>query len=337
MKFHRSKSSLKVLGALLLVAGGALGCYNPSVADGGYKCSVGSNLCPDGFMCIAGFCRKPDAGADHPSSTGGAGGAGGGGGVGGGAGGTGGVAGASGGAGGTGGAVVDGGVDTGTDAGCLFTPVAGCTPAAGSRLCDPVCQTGGCSCNDKCSANTLGALTCNAPLGLARRTTGQSCDIQNAGEARQTDNCLPGDVCVMDSCGGNRCYAFCHGDQDCPSSTCSRDSGGGVKICDVPFVTCNPAGQTSGCPTAAQSCYLSDTVADKTLCDCTFNGTGANGSCTTTRDCLGGLVCVDTTGTGLNSRCLRVCTLAGNGGTGCNNGLTCHPFNGSKTYGYCSL
>jgi hypothetical protein len=285
-----------------VLIGGGLACYTPTVLDGGYRCGSGVKACPDGFTCDTATmtCRQigggGDAGAsDRPSGS-------------------------------------DGRSDAGGDAACVPPPPL-CTPQQGTALCDPVCQDG-CGCNQKCSSNTAGTLTCNMPLALGTRAVGQSCDIQAPGTTQQTDSCAAGLVCVADSCQGQSCYRFCVTDQDCPNSTCSRDAGGGVKICDVPFVTCDPLpGQPSDCPATGQGCYLSSTMADRTLCTSCPGGVVANAGCTLSRDCLPGLVCVDATNIN-DFRCRRVCSLQGGGG-GCNNGLTCRSVGGSRMYGYC--
>jgi hypothetical protein len=283
-----------------------VGCYRPTVLDGGFLCAPGSKPCPDGFACepTSMTCRKTGSfDGSLPAADSGA-----------------------------GDALADAGVPS-PDVAC-FAPVAGCTPDPGLS-CDPICQTG-CGCREKCLVNAAGALVCNALLGNARKAVGESCTISAAGTSGQTDNCDVGLVCVADSCGG-RCYRFCQGDADCPGSTCSRDAGGGVKMCDVPFVTCDPVGggTRSSCPSSAamvEGCYLSAIAVDKTLCDCPFGAARENDSCTLSRECLPGLACVDATGTG-DARCLPVCMLLGNGG--CSNGRTCAAIGAGTIYGYC--
>ena len=57
-------------------------------------------------------------------------------------------------------------------------------------------------------------------------------------------------LCVVDGCSTTgRCYQFCKADKDCSSAPCSKDVGGGQKVCDVPTVACNPVGATpqQGC------------------------------------------------------------------------------------------
>ena len=50
-------------------------------------------------------------------------------------------------------------------------------------MCDPYCQTG-CGCQEKCSVNTAGALTCNPPAAGQQRTLMQPCQIQSAGDGQ---------------------------------------------------------------------------------------------------------------------------------------------------------
>jgi hypothetical protein len=283
----------------------AVGCYKPDIQNGGFRCNQNGKACPDGFLCDAptNTCRRTasDGGKDIASDT------------------------------------RDGGVDTITDGtsdraevACL-PPVAGCTPQAASG-CDPVCQTG-CPCAEKCSANSAGVVGCHVPLANPRRQAGESCDISAAGSATQTDNCAPGLVCLADAC-GSRCYAFCRADGDCPGSTCTRDAGGGVKICDVPLTACNPVGTQAqtACPVSAQGCYVSAAKPDQTMCDCPFGAQGNGASCTFTRDCVPGMLCVDANNTS-DLRCHPVCTI-GLSCLGCP-GASFRTLAGSTKYGYC--
>jgi hypothetical protein len=299
---------------------GTAGCYNPTIAEG-FKCNMsyepGAGDCPDGFHCgPAGLClRGPavdaavDQGGSKPETR------------------------------------VDGPVDlpsepvaqtdTPPDMTTMMCnmPVQGCT-ADTTKKCDPVCQTG-CGCHEKCSANTMGTLTCNVPLNLRPKQLGEGCNPSSLGTAAQTDDCAPGLVCVNDACNA-RCYKFCKTDLDCPMSTCTRDAGGGVKICDVQAVTCNPVkmnGGTAGCMGQTQGCYLSPVVKDRTFCDCPMGAGNTNSACMFSRDCFPGLVCVDALGTG-SSTCLPVCSVP-NGSADCLGG-TCNPLNKSTKYGYCS-
>jgi hypothetical protein len=219
---------------------------------------------------------------------------------------------------------------------CINTPVSGCTPDTTNRKCDPVCQVG-CGCTEKCSSNTAGTLTCNAPLPALRpKMLGEGCNPSSPGSAAQTDDCAPGLVCLQDAC-SQRCYHFCKTDADCPLSTCTRDAGGGVKVCDVQAATCNPIknnGMPSGCPGDAQRCFLvsNSPVLDRTVCDCPGAGP-PNSQCTFSRDCFPGLVCVDVGGTG-NAICRPVCSLAA-GANDCV-ATTCTPYKQSKKFGFCN-
>jgi hypothetical protein len=321
----RPSFALAVLLATALGAG--VGCYKPTIQDGGFRCNQDFvQPCPGGYFCAAdNRCHRSgttvDAAVDLPTET----------------------------------ARLDVQPEVVSDAGdagdgrldpsdvsdarpdqaevapvCLM-PVAGCTAQAGK--CDPMCQSG-CGCREKCSVNTNAVLTCNAPLSGARRQLGQSCDISNAGALSQTDNCEPGLVCLVDSC-GSRCYQFCHADKDCKDATCSVGVGGGVKVCDVPAVTCNPVGSASamGCSATALVCYASGSAPDRTFCDCPAGVAGPNAACSSSIDCFRGLVCVDAAG-GTDFRCRQVCDLTAGAASGCPG--TCIPMNGSKKYGFCN-
>jgi hypothetical protein len=49
--------------ATLIVSLFALGCYNPNIAQGGFKCGPGG-ACPENFHCTGGRCYRGDAGPD---------------------------------------------------------------------------------------------------------------------------------------------------------------------------------------------------------------------------------------------------------------------------------
>jgi hypothetical protein len=164
---------------------------------------------------------------------------------------------------------------------------------------------------------------------------GEACDQASAGVAAQTDNCAPGLVCLSDSCAA-RCYRFCKSDADCPNATCTKVIGAGIKVCSVQTTSCDPVGPSggaAGCPTPAQSCYLSQTSRDLTFCDCPSpaGAGGPNSSCTSETDCFGGLTCVVVGGSAI---CRPVCSLAA-GANDCV-GTTCTAINGSMKYGFCN-
>jgi hypothetical protein len=336
MRATRAQALALVLGVV------AAGCINTSAIQAG-KIACDPNAaqpCPDGFTCEPGppsLCVRlfgrdaasdpspagtagtgplpiPDASFDAALSDRGTGGS---------------TGGAGGGAAGVG--ASDGG---GSETGGACMPVPGCV-SDGTKMCDPVCQTGCASCQEKCSANSAGTYTCNVPLPLRPKQLGEACNISSLGLPSQTDDCSPGLVCRPDAC-SSRCYKFCKSDADCPNSTCTVDAGGGVKVCDVPRADCNPVkvnGSTSGCSGATEGCFLSSTSRDLTICDCPQGAGGPNSACTISRDCFPGLACVAIGGVG-NSICRQVCSLA-NGNADCSM-ATCHPLNGSAKYGYCN-
>ncbi|HVZ89399.1 MAG TPA: hypothetical protein VHG72_20730, partial [Polyangia bacterium] len=287
-----------VRAALLVavLAGGA--CFRPSIKSGGFRCGGPHNdQCPDNFVCdkTTTLCVS--------SIDGGVGGAGG-----------------MGGAAGTGGHLGTGGMaivclPAVADTNC---GTGGTVDAGG--MCDPVCNTGCKSCDEKCSVNTAGTETCNAPLAGPPPALFGSCTPRAlSGASSQTDNCAPGQVCLGLTTCGSECYQFCRSDLDCNGTSCTRDLGNGRLGCEVPLADCDPvklkSGASNGCPGGnLGSCYLSGQT-EHTLCDCqTYNPsvTGVVGDpCTHSRDCFAGLVCANE-GQGL--KCYQVCRLPGDGG-----------------------
>ena len=228
-------AALSLLAASLLVSGG---CYKPLIKSGGLQCAMPGNLCPDDFKCdtsqVPPVCITPPPGAGGTGgATGGTQGKGGSGG-----GGMGGKAGAP----GTGGKIGTGGAG-GTGGTVCLTPVSNCTTTyVDGGACDPVCNVGCGSCDKKCSVNSAGARTCNAPVGTLAGLMKSCLVTQTSGNpSTQTDNCGPGQVCLEPSTCGAQCYQFCRNDLDCPSQNCGRDLGNGLKACDVPLVNCDPS------------------------------------------------------------------------------------------------
>lgn len=308
----------RIITPLLFAAALVAGCYNPKIRSGSLKCNMDFSAdyeCPEGHRCVNGYCYKngTDAGASdvpvdktQPTDV-----------------------------------PVDkheAGSETGPDLGMCVTSVAGCTPDTAGK-CDPVCQTG-CGCKEKCSVvtsgPTSGSLTCVVPGGTVRAKEGRACDFYFDGTPNQSDNCDPGLICLHDAC-GDVCARFCKTNADCPNSLCNRALPGGAKVCDVSTVECNPVktpNWMTGCPGATQNCYLSASVMDRTVCDCSNGSQGLLGSCSTSRDCFGGLVCADPSGAGLDLRCRQVCNLGAT--NGCSPGFTCKAHLDSKKYGYCN-
>ncbi len=147
--------------ALVLVTALQFGCYKPNIEEGGLLCNLdaGAKMCPEGYRCEmqSRRCYKnPDGAVDRVDMA------------------------------------VDR-IDTATEERppICIEPKPGCTP--GSGICDPTCRTGCSICTEKCSVNTIGALTCNEPrMQGYPRMVGQDCTIESAGAVGQTDNCGPG-------------------------------------------------------------------------------------------------------------------------------------------------
>jgi hypothetical protein len=321
MPFVTSTSRARTLAALAPVLGTLLlaaGCYNPNIGEK-FICNdlyePNAGQCPDGFHCENHLCLKGpprDGGSDvgavtHPD------------------------------------APIDSTSDLPAESApdtpqMCNMPVAGCS-ADTSKGCDPVCQVGCTGCHQKCSVTTSGAPTCNEPPADSPRPRGllEGCNPVSSGAPQQTDDCAPGLVCLADHCGA-RCYHFCKTDNDCgPMTPCSKDAGGGVKVCDLPFMDCNAAkgGMDDGCGTPSDNitCFLSMTQADRTFCDCSSGGGRPNTACTTTADCIRGLVCAGSAG---SAQCRQVCDLS-KGSADCQFGTgMCTPLNGGTKFGYCN-
>ncbi len=294
-----------VLGSALLVAALAgAGCFKPKIAEGGFKCADGG-VCPEGFQCD----YAQGAVCVTHLSDGGAG------------------KGGKGGVGGTGGT---GGMAGQPPVSC-FDAKPDCEPSD-AGICDPFCQSGCAGCRDKCSVNTLAALTCNEPTTTTLVGTLGACSVTNSGTDAQADDCAPGHVCLEEEC-FPRCYRFCRSDNDCNNAGCDRTVAGSTqKACDVEFKdTCSPlpgSGNT-GCGTGSIACYISSAHPDRTLCDCPFQAVGEGKDCKRSRDCIPGLACSYVMSQG-KSQCLQVCdlNLAVNG-SDCINGGGCRVFRGA--------
>ncbi|MES1207183.1 MAG: hypothetical protein ABUS79_14700 [Pseudomonadota bacterium] len=312
-------AALSLLVASLLAG---VGCFKPNVLPGTLQCSMPGDKCPDNFKCDKSnpqlhLCVSSmgGAGGGATQGTGGKAGSGGTAGSGGKAGS--GVAGA----GGMGGKAGAGGA---AGAACL-PKVSNCTTTFDGGACDPVCNVGCASCDQKCSVNSTGAVTCN-PLYPPASSGGHDFDYCNpylppTDPSRDSDDCGPGLACVNHNACSNRCYRFCRTIADCPTgSPCSIDAGGGHFFCDTAVANCDPVNGVQntpqeGCVNPLESCYL---LGDRgtTTCDCYNTGAGypVGHSCTESRDCFAGLVCTSFTGTGPKA-CRKVCRLPPTGGT----------------------
>lgn len=338
MRASRAAAVSAVLATML--AGAA--CYKPNIKSGGLACGPG-NACPDGLLCDV--TRSPavcvSGGLGGASGTG--------------AGGKGGVGGKGGS--GTGGQIATGGQSGagggGTGGAACLPDVSGCTSTyVDGGACDPVCNVGCSSCDEKCSVNGSGNMTCNPPSGTGAGFM-QPCQIsqRTADVQTQTDNCAPGQVCLQQTTCGVLCYQFCRTNADCASQNCGRDLGNGLKVCDVATTPCDPTLMASPCSASSiqTRCYISGQTG-LTLCDCpNYKQLGTIGnSCTHSRDCFAGLVCYNKTGTVGGSQCFRACRLPTDGGAPDAGASTCAggaanckpmllPSNGtfSAVWGYC--
>ena len=306
---------------LLLAA--AAGCYSPNIVSGGLLCATGTSACPDGFTCVGTVCLRPDAAvpdlvqdrqtdtppSDHPAEK----------------------------------PPSDG---SGDGPICVL-PVMGCTPQTTSG-CDPVCQVGCCgSVPKKCSVAHDETIACLPLQGSA--TTWNPCTIQYYDQANQNDTCTPGDICLRPGgpeSSGDFCFPLCRNDDDCTvpyGSACVERPIGGTdalqhtpmaKVCDVPFVDCDPQAQTSSCPANRPYCYLytpnPTTKADRTVCEFAPGTLGNNQPCMSARDCFPRWTCPTGNVTGANV-CHPICDVATNN---CAQGTHCVTNWGTK-YGYC--
>ena len=289
--------------ALIALSWIAVGCYRPSITDGGLMCAAVSPACPDGYTCLAGRCHRPsqgdaagapDTGGDRmvsPDASSDA----------------------------DGGGAKDASADRAgdaADAACVQRQApAGCTPKAG-LACDPVCQTGCCT-SEKCTALNTGAEgSTRASLGCfaldAKRNLGETCDVLNAGTPARSDNCLAGLLCVSGDADAI-CLQLCRDDADCSGGArCEMRlveprSAYTAGVCGLPDTTCTPTTPaTVGCP-KGRTCYLvspDKNAGDRTVCDIT-SGAKTNASCTYPFECLPGWTC-PATGAGAG-RCHPVC------------------------------
>ena len=216
--------------------------------------------------------------------------------------------------------------------------------------CDPVCQAGDCGdwCSKKCTWVAAGInprATCASIPSATQTTPFEQCTTYFPGSPDQTDDCVPGYICLPPSPGAlsTYCFQLCVSSADCISGTsCGLRplfSGGGVSVsvCDprgrsCATTCCNPLDSSGGgCPLAgdlpgAQYCYmvspdLTQPAPAESQTVCEFSSGGSQTTCTTARDCMVKTTCVAGT-------CRQVC----NATTLCTNG-TCTMW--GKEYGYC--
>jgi hypothetical protein len=222
------------------------------------------------------------------------------------------------------------------DALACYAPVPGCTPKyASGALCDPVCQTesqtGTCKwCDEKCSIAGDGTTVCSA---TGAKKTESLCDITHPGFSAQSDDCVPGNIClqILGGSGLPFCFAHCRSQVDCLSGSCGKrtlSSSIQVNVCDPQPIACSTACcdpvNHKGCDDG-RYCYLlsPDGNGDsRTVCEFETGSGAATDGCTSARDCAEGWTCVE-----------RVCRQACAESTQCLKG-TCNRW--GKQYGYCS-
>ncbi|HVY40636.1 MAG TPA: hypothetical protein VHM31_22010 [Polyangia bacterium] len=314
-------------------------CYKPKILSGGFQCAQPDDQCPDNFVCD----KRQTVHLCVSSIDGGVGGATGGTPGSGGKGGS--ATGGTTGAGGTGGKI-----GTGGSAGAACLPkIANCTTTFDGGACDPLCNVGCSSCDKKCSVNSAGTLTCNAPAGTPANSMDQCFLTQSGGDlSTQTDNCGPGQVCIEPTTCGRLCYRFCRTNADCPGQRCARDLGNGLKVCDVPFTSCDPTSLNPCGSSSLATCYMSQENG-LTICDCPNSGNlgRVKETCKESRDCFPGLVCYNPTGKVGDSQCRRACRLPTDGGASdagastCSSPGACAPMRLTNnmlttTWGYCN-
>ena len=224
-----------------------------------------------------------------------------------------------------------------------MTSLPGCSPMVDTP-CDPVCQTGDCSdCQHaKCGMDNAGNPACVPLAETNLRSAQETCDPPVGGNPYQTDNCVPGAICLTSggaASGANNCFDLCRGPGDttsCRTACTARplwtsETNKQVYVCDPPYKTCGSASNACCNPLDNSNCdggfcYLlpnQDGNNSQTVCE--YAAGTSRDSCTNSRDCQRKNVCV------LHGLCKRVCDEQ----TPCTvPGETCIRL--GAQYGYCS-
>jgi hypothetical protein len=209
------------------------------------------------------------------------------------------------------------------------------SPAAG--ICDPVCQRGGCNwCTEKCTYVFDG--TAAQPACVSK--TGNGVFPVSCKYAKQSDDCAPGSICLPPSVGDPTpyCFRLCAGTADCPGGVaCGQRNlsslSVSIGVCDPAYVSCgidgtccDPLGLT-GCPNGACLLVSPDSSQhSRTMCDFDYGSSRVSQSCSSSRDCLAKLTCV-------NHICQQVCSTVDPTAPPCPLGTTCTWW--GEEYGYC--
>jgi hypothetical protein len=234
-----------------------------------------------------------------------------------------------------------GNTDDGSPGDLDCTPLPECS-ATETAACAPACQTS-CTCQEKCTISGSGVAICQKVAG--GRKPRETCTVKNYGSPTQSDDCVPGSVCIRPDPTDGRgwCFAFCGSDAACDNARCvSRPIGPATagspmaKVCDVPFVECDPF-TFAGCTTERPYCYLTppdpSTGASRTVCEY-LSGLGQIGeACSASRDCIPRYVCPSADGDP-NRPGVGRCTPPCNAMNACNAIGSCQPY--GSNYGYCN-
>jgi hypothetical protein len=273
---NRARIAGLVTLAGLLVLGLAT-CFNPHVNPHGLTCAPGISgepaLCPDGFVCVAGFC---DA-------------------IGGNGGGGGGASGMNGAAGGAGG-------------GTCANPVAELCATKSETPCDPVCQTG-CPCGLRCAVSGTTSQCVLPSTVTPAKQEGDVCDPSGPDSCAPGYVCTP-EACNVSRCyrvcsDKSQCASdVCQGHSGIVHKVCSLPQLSGAQGCD-PLA----APGSNGCPSSVLACFA--LPPRNSLCDCPPSPGQEGQACQLYRDCDQGLVCLGASPDPKLPRCYRLCSSAG--------------------------
>jgi hypothetical protein len=270
-----SVAGLATLAALVVL--GLSTCFDPHVTTHSLTCAPASGtsgepaLCPDGFVCVAGYCDAIGGG-----------------------GGKGGLSGAGGAAGGVGGTCAN--------------PIAQLCSAKNEAPCDPVCQTG-CPCGLRCALSGTTS-QCVAPsTATPAKKEGDVCDPAGPDDCAPGYVCTP-ESCQVSRCyrvcsDRSQCASdVCQAHQGIVHTVCSLPQLSGAEACD-PLA---PLG-SNGCPSAVLACFA--LPPRYSLCDCPPSPGPEGSACSTYKDCDQGLACLGVSPNPNMPRCYRLCDSAG--------------------------
>jgi hypothetical protein len=251
------------------------------------------------------------------------------------------VGGSSGGAGDNGGGGSAGAAGATGGALCQLTRQT-CSGERTTDPCDPVCQSGACPCDEKCTfAGTSPHVVCAAK---GPNQEFESCTATYYGQDKQFDNCAAGNICLGASYGDdpNTCFKLCYDKSDCYSGTdCGKRQlaslDGFVFVCDPLYTPCGPdtnccnplADTSNGCAAPTPVCFLvspDPTGHSRTVCEYSpGSGQDPSAPCDSSHDCMPKFTCAE-------HFCHQVCNPAESGQ--CPVGTICKLW--GIEYGYCT-